>query len=119
MYFKISFSAVWGVKSIKLTKTCVGFQVLGRYHDHEADGPFIAKHFVGPAADRAHTLDCSYSIVGYQHLEQKQKQPQQRQFLKDVIKKQKGGILILTFSMTRLPPNLVTNSAGEATVKSL
>lgn len=64
---------MWGVKSIKLTITCIGFQVLGRYHDHEADGPFIAKHLVGPAADRAHTLDCSYTIVGYQHLEQKQK----------------------------------------------
>ncbi len=33
--------------------------------------------------------------------------------------KNTGRTFVLTFSMTRLPPNRVTNSAGEATVKSL
>lgn len=53
--------------------TCISFQVFRGYHDHETDGPFIAKHFVGPAADRAHTFDCSYTVVSYEHLEEKQK----------------------------------------------
>lgn len=52
--------------------TCISFQVFRRYHDHKTDGPFVAKHFVGPATDRAHTFDRSDAVVSYQHLEEKQ-----------------------------------------------
>lgn len=72
--------------SLKLTimLTCISFQVFRGYHDHKTDGPFIAKHFVGPATDRTHTFDCSDPVVGYQHLKQEQKSlvlPEERQEL--------------------------------------
>lgn len=48
--------------------TCVGLEVLGGDHDHEANGALVAEHLVGPAADGAHALDSSDAIVGDEHL---------------------------------------------------
>lgn len=48
--------------------TCVGLEVLGGDHDHEANGALIAEHLVGPAADGAHALHSSNAIVGNEHL---------------------------------------------------
>lgn len=53
--------------------TCVCFQVFRGNHDHKADGPLIAKHFIGPAADGAHAFDCGDAIVSYEHLKWKLK----------------------------------------------
>lgn len=53
--------------------TCIGFQVFRGDHDHKTDRSFITKHFVGPAANRAHTFDCSYTVVSNQHLQEKHK----------------------------------------------
>lgn len=53
---------------IAFIMTCVRFQVFRGNHDHEANGPLIAKHFIGPAADGAHTFDCSNAIISYEHL---------------------------------------------------
>lgn len=51
--------------SIAFELTCIGFQVFRGDHDYKSDGPFIAEHLVGPAADGAHAFDRSYAIVGY------------------------------------------------------
>lgn len=49
--------------------TSIGFQVLRGYHNNETDGPFIAKHLIGPTADGTHTFDCCNAVVGNKHLE--------------------------------------------------
>lgn len=38
------------------------------YHDDKSNGPFIAKHFIAPSANGAHTLDGGNAIVGNEHL---------------------------------------------------
>lgn len=53
--------------------TCISFQVFRGYHDNKSYGSLVAKHFIGPAADRTHTLDCSDAIISNQDLPKKQK----------------------------------------------
>lgn len=53
--------------------TCVSFQVFRGYHDNKSNGSLVAEHFIGPAADRTHTLDCSNAIISNQDLSEKQK----------------------------------------------
>lgn len=57
------------LSEIMLKCTCIGLQVFRGHHDNKTDCPFIAEHFVGPAADGAHALNCCNAIVGNKHLE--------------------------------------------------
>lgn len=44
----------------------IRLQILGRDHHHEAHGPLVLEHLVGPASDGAHALDRRNAIVGDQ-----------------------------------------------------
>lgn len=49
--------------------TCVGLEVLWRYHDYKPDGPLISEHLIGPPADGAHAFHGGNTVVGDEHLD--------------------------------------------------
>lgn len=106
------------VGNLLLGTTCISLEVLGGDHDHEPNGPLISEHLIGPPADGAHALHSSNAIVGNEDLGGGQGQGVSGWNLSSLLSDPGKGVQGKTFSMTRLPPKRVTNSACEATVKS-
>ncbi len=98
--------------------TCIGFQVFRCDHHHKANDSLITEHFIGPASNWTHAFNGSNAIISNQYLRWERYSKKIFTVVNEVKQYTHKG-MTLTLSIMRFPPKRVTNSAGEATVKSL